>query len=141
MFSQPGGLWVNCRVYLTRALEEAYKGGPKPVGDDIDRNCARQGRFRLSVARASSVITLSIFVFGATDCIDNHLRYFLFSLPKLSNSNGAGADLFHRGPTQIVLQLGMACEHHRTRAAAVPNHLNGPLEADKRLAMPRARSP
>ena len=36
---------------------------------------------------SSSVITLSIFVFGATDRIDNHLRYFLFSLPKLSNSN------------------------------------------------------
>jgi hypothetical protein len=36
---------------------------------------------------ASSVKTLSIFVFGATDCISNHLRYFFFSLPKLSNSN------------------------------------------------------
>ena len=56
--------------------------------------------------------TLSIFVFGANECIDNHLRYFLFSLPKLSNSNIVAREPIssHRGPTQIVLQLGMACE-------------------------------
>jgi len=33
------------------------------------------------------VITLSIFVFGTTDCTSNHLAYFFFSLPKPSNSN------------------------------------------------------
>src|ERR1700740_3389702 len=36
----------------------------------------------------------------------------------------AGADLFHRGPAQIVLQIRMASQHHRKHAAAVPNHLN-----------------
>jgi hypothetical protein len=46
-----------------------------------------EGWARLLAAIASSVITLSIFVFGATDCISNHLRYFRFSLPKPSNSN------------------------------------------------------
>jgi energy-coupling factor transporter ATP-binding protein EcfA2 len=43
--------------------------------------------FSLSIPTASSVITLSIFVFGATDCASNHLRYFRFSFPKPSNSN------------------------------------------------------
>ena len=34
---------LQFEYYLTRALEDAYKVGQKPVGADIDRNCARQG--------------------------------------------------------------------------------------------------
>ena len=33
---------LQFEYYLTRALEEAYKVDQKPVGADIDRNCARQ---------------------------------------------------------------------------------------------------
>ena len=33
---------LQFEYYLTRAFEEAYKVGQKPVGADIDRNCARQ---------------------------------------------------------------------------------------------------
>jgi len=51
-----------------------------------DRESNGVESFSLRVAKASSVIMPSIFVLGAVDCVNNHLIYVRFSLPKPSNS-------------------------------------------------------
>jgi hypothetical protein len=63
---------------------------------------------------------------GASDSVSTHLRYFLFSVPEPSNSNivAREIDVLHRGSARFVLQLRMACERHRKRATAAPNHLD-----------------
>jgi hypothetical protein len=69
------------------------------------------------------VIIPSIFVFGIIDCTNNHLIIL-----SLLGSQALLLGILWRAnrsppPAQIVLQLRMACQHHRKHAAAVPDHL------------------
>jgi hypothetical protein len=89
-------------------------------------NCNGVVNFSPSVARASSVIT----AFGATDCTDNRLKYFLFWLPKLSNSNIVS---HIEGRRRSIFSFGWSASTTESAAAAVSKYLNGPFEADKRM--------